>query len=176
MKVKCFQYVFLFFFVIIPSLIYTIVSWLFIPLGWLILLVIGSRPVFSYKAAMIAYKLSTIFVLLIIPALLFIFTWKPLGIIIFFWFVIYLSIRIYSGVDEREKIVIDAVKHLESLEFRSATVRYNKVIFPIMVLLSIASPLVGYYLGNNKGLWIGVAISAVAWILSSYAKEIVVTK
>ena len=96
----------LFFLITIPSLVYGISAWLLVPIGWLIRLSIG-RPVFSYLTGVIVLKLDTIFLLLIVPTILFLFAWKPLGVIFFLWMASYLLIRIYSGVHGKEKIAIE---------------------------------------------------------------------
>ena len=68
--------------VTIPSLIYGVFSWLLMPIVWLLRLFIG-RPVFSYTIGIMALKLDTVVVLLILPAILFVLISKPLGVIFF---------------------------------------------------------------------------------------------
>ena len=164
-------------FVRIPSLIYGISAELLTPVAWLLRLFVG-RPVFSYTAGIMALKLDTIFVLLIVPAILFIFTWKPLGVIFFVWMALYLLIRIYSGVHEKEKIAIDAMRHLDALEKKGnhIYVKYNMAVTAVTICLTLASPVAGYYIGGEKGLWIGIALSAVIWLLSPFARETIIDK
>jgi len=166
-----------FFLVTVPSLIYGISGWLLIPVGWLVRLFIG-RPAFSYKAGVIVLKLSTISLLLVVPAILYLYVWEPLGIIFFCWMGFYLLIRIYSGVHERERTAFEALKQLDALErkYENTYTKYNPGITIVTIVLNVAVPVAGYYLGGEKGLWIGIAISAVVWILSPFARETVIEK
>lgn len=166
-----------FFLVTIPSLIYGISGLLLIPVGWLVRLFIG-RPVFSYKAGVIVLKLSTIFLLLVVPAILYLYVWEPSGLIFFCWMGFYLLIRIYPGVHKREKIAVEALKQLDALErrYEHTYTKYNPSITIVTIILNVAAPVAGYYLGGEKGLWIGIAISAVIWLLSPFARETVIEK
>jgi len=164
-----------FFLVSVPSLVYGISPYLFIPIGWLIRLFIG-RPVFSYKAGIIALKLSTLFLLLIVPTVLYLYVWELLGWIFFIWMGLYLLIRIYSGVHGKQQVVIEAWKHLDTLEekYKHIYVKYNPIVTIITIILSLASIGVGYYFGGEKGLWIVISISAVVWCLSPFVREIII--
>ena len=166
-----------FFLVSVPSLIYGISPYPFIPVGWLIRLFIG-RPVFSYKAGIIALKLSTIFLLVIVPAMLYLYVWEPLGWIFFVWMASYLLSRIYSGVHEKEKMVIEAWKHLAALEekYKHTYIKYNRIATVIAIFLNVASPVTGYYFGGEKGLWIGIAFAAVIWCLSPFTRVTIIEK
>jgi len=165
------------FLVTVPSLIYGISGWLLMPVGWLVRLFIG-RPVFSYKAGVIVLKLSTIFLLLVVPAILYLYVWEPSGLIFFCWMGFYLLIRIYSGVHKRERTAFEALKQLDALErkYKHTHTKYNPSITIVTIVLNVAAPVAGYYLGGEKGLWIGIAISAVVWILSPFARETVTEK
>jgi hypothetical protein len=167
----------LFFLVSLPSLIYGIFPWFLIPLGWLIRLFIG-RPILSYKAGVIALKLSTIILLVVVPTILYLYLWEPLGWIFFSWMALYLVIRIYSGVHEKERVVIEAWKHLDALErkYERTYTKYNLIITLVTIILNVASLIGGYYLGGEKGLWTGVVISAVIWCLSPFARETIIDK
>lgn len=167
----------LFFLVTVPSLIYGISPYLLIPVGWLIRLFIG-RPVFSCTTGIIVLKLSTIFLLLIVPTVLYLYVWEPLGWIFFIWMGLYLLIRIYSGVHEKEKVVVEAAKHLDALEekYKHTYIKYNPIVTIMTIILNVASPVAGYYFGGEKGLWIGIAISIVIWCLSPFARETIIEK
>ncbi|MFC1981519.1 hypothetical protein ACFLVN_04680, partial [Chloroflexota bacterium] len=144
-----------FFLVTVPSLIYGISAWLLIPIGWLMRLFIG-RPIFSYKAGLIALKLSTILLLLIVPTILYLYVLEPLGLIFFIWMALYLLIRIYSGVHEKEKIFIKAWKDLDALinQRGHAYTRHNLIITSITIILTVISLMLGYFYGGEAGLWI----------------------
>ena len=167
----------LFFLVTVPSLIYGVSAWLLVPVAWLIRLSIG-RPIFSYTAGIIALKLDTIFVLLVVPTVLSLFIWKPLGVVFFVWMASYLLIRIYSGVHEKERVAIESWKHLDALEkkFERTYVKYNMTVTVVTIFMSLAAPVTGYYFGDEKGLWIGVALSVLIWWLSPFARETIVEK
>lgn len=167
----------LFFLVTLPSLIYGIFPWFLIPVGWLIRLFIG-RPILSYKAGVIALKLSTIILLVVVPTILYLYLWAPLSWIFFAWMVLYLVIRIYSGEHEKERAVVEDWKHFDALErkYERTYTKYNLIITFVTLILNVASLTGGYYLGGEKGLWIGVAISAVIWCLSPFAKETIIDK
>jgi len=169
--------VILFFLITVPSLIYGISPHLLIPVGWLIRLFIG-RPVFSYTTGVIVLKLSTILLLLIVPTVLYLYVGELLGWIFFIWIGLYLLIRIYSGVHEKEKVVIEAAKHLDDLEekYKHRYIKYNPIVTIITIILSVASPVAGYYFGGEKGLWIGIAVSIVIWCLSPFARETIIEK
>jgi len=97
------------------------------------------RPVFSYKARVIILKLSTIFLLLLVPVILYLYVWELLGWIFFVWVAIYFLIRIYSGVHKKEKVVIEAWKQLEVLEekYKRTYTKYNVSITFITIVLSV---------------------------------------
>ena len=129
-----------FFLITVPSLIYGISAWLLIPLAWLLRL-LAQRPVFSNKAGIYSLKISTIFLLLVVPAIFYLFVWVPLGWIFFAWMGLYLLLRKYSGVHEKEKSAIEAWKHLDSLEqkFKRTYIKFNPVVTIITLLLTITA-------------------------------------
>ena len=166
----------IFLLVTIPSMIYGISTWLLLPVGFLLRLFIG-RPT-GTKAGLITLKLSTIFLLVIVPAMLYLYVWEPLGWIFFVWMASYLLSRIYSGVHEKEKMVIEAWKHLAALEekYKHTYIKYNRIATIIAIFLNVASPVTGYYFGGEKGLWIGIAFAAVIWCLSPFTRVTIIEK
>jgi len=169
--------VLLFFLVTVPSLIYGISSFILTPVGWLIRLFIG-RPIFSYKAGVIALKMSTVFLLIIVPTILYFYVWEPLGWIFFSWIALYFLIRIYSGVHERERTIINAWKEFDVFinKYRRTYTKYNLPIAFITIILTIASPALGYFIGGNAGLLTGIVIAIIIWVLSPFARETIIEK
>ena len=91
---------------------------------------------------------------------------------------LYLIIRVFSGVHEREHLVLKGAKELDNFlntHGRSHTV-YNIPIAIVTVALNILSPILGYLIGGENGLWIGVAISVAIWFFSPFARETIVEK
>jgi len=89
-----------------------------------------------------------------------------------------LLIRIFSGEHAKEREFIEAAKHLDALEetYKHKYIKYNLTVYIITLLLSGASLIAGNYFIGEKGLWIGIAISIVIWILSPFAREIIIEK
>jgi len=137
--------VILFFLITVPSLIYGITPHLLLPVGWIIRLFIG-RPVLSYTTGVIVLKLSTIFLLLIVPTVLYLYIWEPLGWAFFIWIGLYLLSRIFSGEHEKERVIIEAAKHLDALEekYKHTYIKYNPIVTIITMFLSSASLVAGY--------------------------------
>jgi len=161
----------------LPSIVYGITPYFLLPLGWLIRFFVG-RPILSYKAGIIALKLSTVVLLVVVPSVLYIYVWKPLGWAFFAWMGLYLIIRLYSETHAKESDAIDAWKHLDALvaKHERTYTKFNPVLTIITVVLSIAAPILGYYLGKEQGLWFGVAVSAIIWCISPFARETIVEK
>jgi hypothetical protein len=159
----------LFFLLTVPGIAYGVLPYFIIPLGWLIRLFVG-RPILSYKAGIITLKLSTIILLIIIPSVLYLYVSKLLGVLFFAWIGLYLLIRIYSGVHKHEREVLEASKRLEDLTQTTYT-KYYVFLTTITIILSIVALAGGYLLGREIGLWVGVAISILIWIISPFARE-----
>ena len=159
----------LFLLVTLPSIIYGIVPYLLIPLTWVMRLLLH-KPAFTYTSGILALRLSTIVLIVIIPSLCYLYVNEVLGWIIFAWMALYLLIRIYSGVHEKEKVAINAAKKLGTLT-KNANSKDNTVIAFITIILNLVALTCGYYLGKEQGLWIGVLISAIIWCLSPFANK-----
>lgn len=166
-----------FFFVSVPSIIYGISPYPFIPVGWVVRLLIG-KPAFSFAAGVIALKLSTIALLLIVPTVLYLYVWKPLGWIFFIWMGLYLLSRLYSGVHKNQLVIVEAGKQLDAFaeKFKNTHVKYNPIATVITLLLSVASLFVGNYLGGEMGIWIGLIFAIVIWCFSPFVRETIIEK
>jgi hypothetical protein len=168
-----FIYLILFFLITVPSIIYSISSWFLIPLGWLSQLIIG-KPIFNYKAGIVALKSSTVILLSVIPIVIYIYINEIAGLLFFIWMALYLLIRVYSGVHEKEKNVIDAWRQLDILvgKYSQTFIKYNPIATIATILLNLISLMIGYYIGGNVGLVIGSLIAIILWCLSPYVKVI----
>jgi hypothetical protein len=155
--------------VTLPSIVYGIIPYFLIPIAWLIRLLLH-RTVFSYKTGIVALRLSTIVLLVIIPSAFYLYVSKPLGWIFFAWMASYLVIRIYSGVHRKEGEAINAWKKLDALAQDTYT-KDNLVTAIITIILNLAALACGYYLGKAQGLWIGAAIAIILWCISPYANK-----
>jgi NADH:ubiquinone oxidoreductase subunit 6 (subunit J) len=91
-------------------------------------------------------------------------------VLFFAWIGLYLLIRIYSGVHKHEREVLEASKRLEDLTQTTYT-KYYVFLTTITIILSIVALAGGYLLGREIGLWVGVAISILIWIISPFARE-----
>jgi hypothetical protein len=133
------------------------------------------QPPFAYTTGLIAMKLSTISLLVVVPSVLYLYTWKPVGLIFFAWIGLYLLLRIYSGVHEREKLTMDAWKQLQAIEDKNkhTYVKRNLTVFGITLVLTVIALWVGYIVGGKLGFWIGVAISSVVWLISPYETKVI---
>ena len=96
----CLTALFVFPFVTIPSIIYGMSGYILLPIGFFLSIFTGK--VSSIRAAVIADKLSPVFLILGVPLILYFYAWEPLGWIFFAWMVIYFLSRIYTGVHKRD--------------------------------------------------------------------------
>jgi len=161
--------------VTIPSLLYGLSAWILIPIG-LISRHFMPRPTRT-KEILITLKFTTIFLLLIVPIILYLYVWPPLGWIFFSWMALYFLSRFYSGAHTKELLIREGAKKLESLEERGKRtyVKNNLLVSLVIVILSAISLVVGYQLGGTRGLWIGAGISIVVLLISPL-KEATVEK
>lgn len=86
---------------------------------------------------------------------------------------LYLLIRIYSGVHEKEKLIIESWKQLQVIEdkHKNTYIKRNLIIYAISLVLTIVSVWVGSCFGE-VGLWIGIVVAIVVWIISPYETEV----
>ena len=162
--------------VAIPSNIYGFSLLLLTPVGYLLRMFIDRPTIIS--GPIIAEKIRTIFVLLIIPAVLYLYVWEPAGWIFFCWMASYLLIRFDSGVHQQEVEWTQKWKRWDAAmeQNRGYRIKHNLFITFIMIILSAISLVAGYQFGGSSGLWIGVGIATVIWLLNKFAQNIVVEK
>lgn len=161
--------------VTVPSILYGLSAWILIPVG-ILARHFMPRPTRT-KAMLITLKFTTIFLLFIMPVILYLYVWSPLGWIFFSWMALYFLSRFYSGAHKKELMIREGARDLEAFEerYKRTYVKNNLIVTLIIILLSATSLVVGYQLGGIRGLWIGVGISTVL-LLVSPLKETTVEK
>lgn len=165
----------MFLLVTVPSILYGLSAWILIPVG-LLSRHFMPRPTRT-KEALITLKFTTIFLLFIVPVILYLYVWSPLGWIFFSWMALYFLSRFYSGAHKKELMIRESAKGLEALEerYKRTYVKSNMIVTLIIIILSATSLVLGYQLGGIRGLWIGVGISIVMLLISPL-KETTVEK
>ena len=161
--------------VTIPSILYGLSAWVLIPIG-LLSRHFMPRPTRT-KETLITLKFTKIFLLFIVPVILYLYVWSPLGWIFFSWMALYLLGRFYSGAHKKELMIREGAKGLEAIEerYKRTYVKNNLIVTLIIIILSAISLVLGYQLGGIKGLWIGVGLSIVILLISPL-KETTVEK
>jgi antitoxin HicB len=163
-------------FVSIPSHIYGISGFLLTPIILLSQMFVD-RPN-PAKVALIAVKVRTIFVLFIIPVLLFLYVWPPSGWIFFIWFATYLVTRRTSDV-HRNSLSWNRRWGMMASSFdkyKGYTVTFNPFVLLITIVFTAAGLLSGYYFAGITGLWLGVIFAVLVWLLNPFLKNIVIDK
>ena len=90
---------FVFLFVTVPSIVFSISAWIFLPIG--LFLRLFGRSFFLRTFPSVFYNLILpIFLILGVPLILYFYVWEPLGWIFFAWMIIYFIMRRFSGVHE----------------------------------------------------------------------------
>jgi hypothetical protein len=107
---------FVFLFVTVPSIVYSISVWIFLPIGLLLRLFTG-RSFAIRTFPLVLYKLILpIFLILGVPLILYFYVWGPLGWIFSAWMIIYFISRRFSGVHEWQVRYLEGLKELDDLE------------------------------------------------------------
>lgn len=160
--------------VTIPSIIYGISGYILLPVGCFLVLFMGSFS--SIRASLIAFKLSTVFLIIVVPVILYFYVWEFAGWIFFFWMIIYFILRIYSGVHKKEVIMIQAWREFASFTEKNPYkyIRNHPKVIAISIVLSIISITVGYLIGGSVGLRIGIIVAILNWWLTPYTREAIV--
>jgi len=160
----------------IPSHIYGISGWLSVPVAYLFRLFIDKPNI--TRVGIIAFKIRTIFVLLIIPLILYLYVWEPAGWIFFVWMTSYLLLRIYSGAHQQGLAWTQKWERMDAFleQKKGYHIKYNPFITLVTIILNVATLLLGYQFGGIKGLYIGLAFCILIWLLSPFMKEIVLKK
>ena len=155
-----------FIFVTVPSVIYGLSAWVLIPIG-LLSRQFMVRPTRT-KMGLVILKFPTVFLLIILPVILYLYVWEPLGWIFFGWMALYFLSRFYSGAHKRELLVRAGAKGLEDLEerYKRTYVKNNIIVSVIIIVLSAISLVVGYKIGGSVGLWIGVGFCILVLLIS----------
>ena len=86
---------------------------------------------------------------------------------------IYYLSRFYTGVHKKDVMMIRAWEEFITFTEQNVKghIRNNYKIIAIIAVLTIASVLVGYFLGGLTGLRIGMFIAILNWWLTPYARE-----
>jgi hypothetical protein len=81
---------------------------------------------------------------------------------------IYFISRFYTGAHEKELFIRKGTKGLEELEEKhKRTYEKNNIFVSLtIIILSAISLVIGYKIGDIKGLWIGVGISILILLIS----------
>jgi hypothetical protein len=170
--VALFKFILLLLILIIPGFLHGIVSFFLLPVGALLSVFMGRQV--GFQSGQLAVKVGTIVLLVILPAVFYIYVWEPLGIALFICMALYVLVRVYArSLPKDEKTETGIPEDLERLieKYKSEEIKYNPVITVATVILNTASMLTGYLVGGVNGLWIGVAISVILWSLSPFAEK-----
>ena len=161
-----------FIFELIPSLIYGISAWVLTPVG--LLSGLFMRRPNPYKKALFTFKFSTAFLIIILPVILYLFIWKPLGLIFMFWMVVYFVIRLFSGAHEKEQMIREGIKGMSAIteKYKPFYIKNNLTISVIIILLSIIPLIIGYFVGAENGLLIGGIIAVCILVIGQYQYEV----
>ena len=152
--------------IMFPSMLYGLSAWILMPVG-LLSRHLMPRPTRT-KEILFTLKFTTIFLLIIVPVILYIYVWPPLGWIFFGWMALYFLSRFYTGAHEKELMIREGAKGLEALEaeYKRTYVKNNLIVSVLIVVLSAISLVVGYQIGDIRGLWIGAGISTLVLLIS----------
>lgn len=101
-------------FITIPSIILSISHFVLMPIGWFLSLFTGKPS--ALRAHFITLKLSPIFLVLIVPAILYFYVWVPLCWIFFAWMVIYYVSRRWTGAVQRDREMEEVLKKIDTIE------------------------------------------------------------
>lgn len=160
----------------IPSHIYGISRFLLIPVALLFQLFIQKTNI--VRIGIITSKIRTIFVLFIMPVILYLYVWEPAGWIFFVWMTTYLLIRLYSGAHGQELAWRQKWEKIDALleQKKGYNIKYRPFYTLVTIILIVASLLLGYQFGGTKGLYIGLVFCILIWFISPFMKEVVVEK
>lgn len=155
-------------FELLPSILYGITPYFFMPIGYMSGYFM-KRPSPS-KRLIITLKFTTAFLIVIMPVILYLYVWKPLGFIFFAWIVIYFIIRFYSGAHEKERSIRHGAMGLNMLieKHQLYYVENKPIIAVIVIVLTITSLLIGYLISGVNGLWVGSIIAFIIVILGQH--------
>lgn len=169
--VGCLVALLVFPFITVPSIIYGISGFVLLPLGFFLILFTG-RPS-GIRASLIALKLTPIFLIIVVPIILYFYAWEPLNWIFFAWMLIYFLSRFYTGVHKKDVAMIHAWKEFATFTEQNVQrqIRNNYKIIAIIAVVTIISILGGYLLGGLTGLRIGIFAAILNWFLTPYARE-----
>jgi len=142
-------------FELIPSIIYGVSAWILMPIG-LLSRFFMKRPNTS-KQTLVTLKFSTAFLIVIMPIILYLYAWEPLGLLFMVWMIVYFIIRLYSGAHEKEQMIRAGMKGLDAIteKYQPFYVENNLFISITTLILSIISVVAGYLIGGEKGVLIG---------------------
>ena len=101
-------------FVTLPSLIYSILTWLLLPVGILFSLATGRYS--GYRAGLFVWVLKPLLLIVGIPALLYFNDRTLVGLVFSIWMIIYFLSRRFSGTHQFEMQALKGLKTLEELK------------------------------------------------------------
>ncbi len=149
--------------VTIPSIIYGITPYFLFPVGFLLSLF--TKQPSTIKASIIAVKITPLFLLFIMPLVLYFFTCKPLGWIFFGWIALYLIIQIYSGASKKTDAILDSWKLALESDFYQTHLYVKEHKFLIMLggVIALVSPIIGYLLSFDPfiSLFVGLFLAII---------------
>jgi len=158
-------------FITVPSITYGISGYLLLPVGFFLILFVGKPS--RIQDSLLALKLTPIFLIVLVPIVLYFYVWEPLSWIFFAWMLIYFLSRFYTGVHKKEVAMIHAWKEFAAFTEQNVQghIRNNYKIIAIIAIVTITSILGGYLLGGLTGLRIGIFAAILNWFLTPYARE-----
>jgi hypothetical protein len=164
----CIISLFLILLVTIPSILYGISDYVLFPVGFLLSLFTKQPSII--KSSIIATRITPFFLLFIVPFILYVFTWEPLGWIFFGWILLYLIISVYSGASKKRNAVTDSWKLALDNSFYQEYlyIRERKAFVTLGIIITVASPIIGYFLNFDPffALLIGLSLALITIRLS----------
>ena len=157
--------------VIIPGFLHMILSFFLMPVGAFLSVLMGRQ--IGFQSGQLAVKVGIIALVVVLPAVFYFHVSAPLGIAFFVCMLLYLLVRIYSRSLPKDNAETGRPKELDRLieKYKSEQIKYNPAITVITVVLNITGMFIGYLVGDEKGLWIGLTITVILSSLSPFAEK-----
>jgi hypothetical protein len=112
----CLTALFVFPFITVPSIVYSVSAWIWVILFLPIRLVTGRSFAIRIFAPVLYRLILPTFLIVGVPLILYLYVWKPLGWIFFAWMIIYFISRRFTGVHEFETLSIKGWKEFDAFE------------------------------------------------------------
>jgi len=109
-------------FTTIPSIVYGICAWIFVPIG-LFLRLFGRSFALRTYPWLLSKLILPIFLIIVVPSILYFYVWEPLCWIFFAWMIIYFIGRRWSGISDLETGMLQEWSKDGNKKRRSSTER-----------------------------------------------------